>query len=79
MVWGAGAVSDIGTWVQLIIVGSLIARTTGSALLTGLVAMATFTPQGIFSPIGGMLADRIDRRRIFGLALAGQALATTQC
>jgi MFS family permease len=77
MVWSAGVVSDVGTWVQLIIVGSLIARTTGSALLTGLVAMATFTPQGVFSPIGGMLADRFDRRRLFGLALAGQALATT--
>lgn len=77
MVWGAGVISDVGTWVQLVIVGSLIARTTGSALLTGLVAMATFTPQGVFSPIGGMLADRFDRRRLFGFALAGQALATT--
>ena len=77
MVWGAGAISDIGTWVQLIVVGSLIARTTGSALLTGLVAMATFTPQGVFSPLGGMYADRFDRRKIFGFALAGQALATT--
>jgi MFS family permease len=76
-VWGAGVVSDVGTWVQLVIVGSLIARTTGSALLTGLVAMATFTPQGVFSPIGGMLADRFDRRKLFGFALAGQALATT--
>ncbi len=77
MIWSAGAISDIGTWVQLVIVGSLIARTTGSALLTGLSAMATFTPQGIFAPIGGMLADRFDRRRLFGFALAGQAVATT--
>jgi MFS family permease len=77
MIWAAGVVSDVGTWVQLIVVGSLIARTTGSAFLTGLSAMATFTPQGIFSPIGGMLADRFDRRKLFGCALAGQALATT--
>ena len=77
MIWSAGAISDIGTWVQLVVVGSLIARTTGSALLTGLSAMATFTPQGIFAPIGGMLADRFDRRKLFGFALAGQAVATT--
>jgi MFS family permease len=77
MIWSAGAISDVGTWVQLIIVGSLIARTTGSALLTGLTAVATFTPQGVFSPLGGMLADRMDRRRLFGVALAGQAMATT--
>ena len=34
LVWGAGVVSDIGTWVQLIVVGSLVARETGSAVYT---------------------------------------------
>lgn len=74
--WIAAVVSDIGTWVQLIVVGSLVARNTGSAVQTGLVALATFLPQSFASPIGGLLADRHDRRKVFALALLVQALAT---
>lgn len=70
-------VSDIGTWVQLIVVGSLVARESGSALLTGLTALATITPQGLCAPIGGLLADKIDRRKVFVAGLVGQATMTT--
>jgi MFS family permease len=77
LLWGAAVVSDIGTWVQLIVVGSLVASGTGSAVQTGLVALATFMPQGIASPVGGLLADRFDRRRVFASALIGQATITS--
>ncbi|MEX0847486.1 MAG: MFS transporter [Ilumatobacteraceae bacterium] len=76
LIWSAAAISDIGTWVQLIVVGSLVAADTGSAVQTGLVALATFMPQGIASPIGGILADRFDRRRVFARALLLQACMT---
>ena len=68
--------SDVGTWVQLIVVGSLVARETGSALYTGLTALALFTPQGLCAPIGGLLADRYDRRSVFVGALCLQTVAT---
>jgi len=74
---GAWVVSDIGTWVQLIVVGSLVAADTGSAVQTGLVALATFMPQGISAPVGGLLADKFDRRKVFASALLGQASVTT--
>ena len=74
--WGAAVVSDIGTWVQLIVVGSLVAAGTGSAVQTGLVALATFMPQGIASPVGGLLADKYDRRKVFAAALMVQAMVT---
>lgn len=77
LIWGASVVSDIGTWVQLVIIGSLVARESGSALQTGAVALATFLPQGISSPVGGLLADRYDRRRIFMIGLTGQGIATS--
>ena len=75
--WSAAVISDIGTWVQLIVVGSLVASNTGSAVRTGLVALATFMPQGFASPIGGLLADRFDRRKVFSAALLLQALMTS--
>ncbi|HEY0520521.1 MAG TPA: MFS transporter [Ilumatobacteraceae bacterium] len=77
LLWGAAVVSDIGTWVQLIVVGSLVAAHTGSAVQTGLVALATFAPQSIAAPVGGLLADRFDRRKVFAAALMVQALVTT--
>ena len=77
LLWSAAVVSDIGTWVQLIVVGSLVAANTGSAVQTGLVALATFAPQSIASPVGGLLADRFDRRKVFAAALMVQALVTT--
>src|SRR3954452_7776935 len=76
LLWSAAVVSDIGTWVQLIVVGSLVAASTGSAIQTGLVALATFMPQGFASPIGGLLADRFDRRKVFARMLLVQAAIT---
>jgi MFS family permease len=76
-IWAAGMFSDIGTWVQLIVVGSLVASDSGSALKTGLVAMATIMPPGLCAPIGGLLADRFDRRTVFIAGLTAQALVTS--
>ncbi|MCU1392227.1 MAG: arabinose efflux permease family protein [Ilumatobacteraceae bacterium] len=75
--WGSGAASDIGTWVQLAAIGSLVAVSSGSALATAMVAAATFLPQGICCPIGGLLADRYERRRTFLVTLGAQAVITT--
>ncbi|MEZ5216101.1 MAG: MFS transporter [Ilumatobacteraceae bacterium] len=77
ILWSAAVLSDVGTWVQLVVVGSLIASHTHSALRTGLVALATFMPQGFAAPIGGLLADRYDRRRVFATALLVQAAMTS--
>lgn len=72
----AGIVSNIGTWMQTVAVGALVADKTGSAGRTALVAVAAFLPIGLFSPIGGALADRVDRKRflmVSNLVEAGMA------
>jgi MFS family permease/tetratricopeptide (TPR) repeat protein len=74
--WSAGATSDMGTWVQLTTIGALVASTSGSALATAMVAAATFAPQGLASPLGGVLADRVDRRKLFLCTLASQTMVT---
>jgi MFS family permease len=74
--WASGAASDIGTWVQLAAIGSLVAASSGSTRSTALVAAATFAPQGLCSPLGGVLADRYDRRRIFLGTLGIQTVVT---
>lgn len=63
IVWTAGLVSNVGSWMETVGVGDLVAHSTGDASWTALVAAAGFLPMGLCGPIGGALADRIDRRR----------------
>lgn len=72
----AGCVSDIGTWMQAVTVGTLVARTSHSAGATALVMSVMFLPQGVCSPFGGVLADRFDRRRMAMALTALQAVLT---
>jgi MFS family permease len=78
LLWSAGAVSMIGTWMQTVAVGALVTARTGQARWTALVAVAAFLPVGVLSPIGGAMADRLDRRRwliVGNVAAAGQSAA----
>ncbi len=59
----ANLVSNVGTWMQTVAVGALVTARTGKASWAALVAVAVFLPVGLLSPIGGALADRLDRRR----------------
>ncbi len=72
----ANLVSNVGTWMQTVAVGALVAARTGRASWAALVAAAVFLPIGLLSPIGGALADRLDRRRWLALGnLVEAALA----
>jgi MFS family permease len=75
--WAAGVVSDIGTWVQLATVSTLLAGSGASNTATALVYGALFIPQALCAPLGGVLADRMDRRLLFLRALSVQTVATT--
>ncbi|HVE47830.1 MAG TPA: MFS transporter [Acidimicrobiales bacterium] len=80
LLWSAGLVSGIGTWMQTVAVGALVTARTGQASWTALVAVAAFLPIGLLAPVGGALADRLDRRRwlaIANLVEAGLAVVLT--
>ena len=63
LVWSAALISTVGTWMETVAVGDLVANRTGQAGWTALVAAAGFLPMGLMGPIGGAIADRVDRRR----------------
>src|SRR3954454_2983673 len=78
LIFTAGVVSNIGTWMETVAVGALLVSETGRTAWVGLVAAAAFLPIGVLSPVGGALADRLERRRFIILANAFEAaLATT--
>jgi MFS family permease len=75
LVWTAALVSNIGSWLQTISVGILVTELTGQARWTGLVAAAAFVPVGVLSPVGGAIADRVDRRRLLLGTTIGETVA----
>ncbi len=72
LVWMAGLVSNVGTWMETVAVGSLIAGDTGKAGWTSFVIAAGFLPMGALGPVGGAFADRFDRRRMLIVMTAAQ-------
>jgi MFS family permease len=62
--FGGQLVSLIGTWMQSVAQSWLVYRLTGSSLLLGLVGFCGQIPVLVLGPIGGILADRHDKRLI---------------
>lgn len=65
-------ISLVGTWMQRVAQGWLVYELTNSALWLGIVGSADAVPMLIFSLWGGVVADRVRRRR---LLLVTQAAA----
>ncbi len=57
-------ISLIGTWMQSVAQSWLVYRMTGSGLLLGSVGFASQIPVFLFAPLGGITADRVNRRHI---------------
>ncbi|MBK6964091.1 MAG: MFS transporter [Bacteroidales bacterium] len=53
-----------GNWIQNIALGWLVYRLTDSALLLGVVGFAGQIPSLLLTPLAGVYADRIDRRKV---------------
>jgi MFS family permease len=58
------AISDTGTWMQMMAQGYVMSTLTDKAILLGLVSFAAGIPTILFTPTGGSAADRLDKRKI---------------
>ena len=56
--------SLVGTWIQNVAMSWLAYRLTDSPLMLGLVAFASQIPSLFLSPVSGVLADRMSRKRV---------------
>lgn len=58
-------VSNIGTWVQRVAQDWLVLNLSGgSAMAVGITTALQFLPAMLLSPMGGLLADRFDKRKL---------------
>jgi len=62
--WAGNFGSNIGTWMQNVAQGWLVLQLTDSAFWLGLIGFASSIPMLVFTLFGGVIADRMDKRRL---------------
>ena len=70
--WLASIVSNTGSMMYLAAIGWVVEDTTDSTSKVTLVAVLGMIPMLVMSPIGGSLADRYPRTKVFAVTVLGQ-------
>ena len=74
LLWTGNIFNNVGMWLQLVALGYLVwDLSEGSAILSGVIGGIRFLPTILIGPWAGVLADRLDRRR---LVMAAQMYLT---
>src|SRR3989304_917564 len=73
--WSGQIVSLVGTWMQSVSQPWLVLLLGGSPIQPGIVLALPFAPSLVVAPLGGVIADRVDKRR---LLMATQSVAMLQ-
>jgi MFS family permease len=60
----AQLISMSGTWMESVALGWLVLELTGSAMDLGITVALQFTPVLVLGPWAGLIADRMDKRRL---------------
>jgi MFS family permease len=68
LLWAGGLISMLGDWLLFIALPFYIYELTGSALATGAMFIAETLPILLFGSIGGVFADRWDRKKTMIIA-----------
>lgn len=72
--WIGALLSNSGTWVQNLTVPYVVFQLTDSSTWVGIAAFSQLAPMALMSPLGGTLADRMDRRRVLLLTQTAMGL-----
>ncbi len=75
--WLAQLISTIGTSLQVVVEGWLVYQVTDSTLWLGLVGFIGLLPVVPISLLGGVLVDRVPKRKLILLTQCGLLLQTT--
>ncbi|MBI2865980.1 MAG: MFS transporter, partial [Chloroflexi bacterium] len=69
------ALGGVGRWMETVVISWVVLERTNSAFLVGLVAAARFSGS-LLGPVGGLLVDRFDRRRLLILSQGAHLVQT---
>ncbi|HYC89373.1 MAG TPA: MFS transporter [Thermoanaerobaculia bacterium] len=76
IIWTGQIVSMLGSGLSGFGLGVWIYQQTGSATQFALTALFMMLPNLVVGPLGGLLADRFDRRKLLAISDCGQAAGT---
>lgn len=64
--WGGNFLSNVGTWMQNVAQSWLVLQLApaNSAFWLGVIGFASTSPMLVFSLLGGVIADRVDKRKL---------------
>lgn len=62
MIWSGELISSIGSGMTAFALSVYVYQITGSATYVSLITLLAYLPTVLLSPLGGVLADRYDRR-----------------
>lgn len=62
--WLGSVASQLGDWFNLLAAASLLTTLTNSGVAISYLFLARFLPLFLFSPLAGLLADRVNRRAL---------------
>jgi MFS family permease len=68
LLWIGAFLSTTGTWMQTVAQGWVVLEMTDSAFLLGVDGFLSTGPMLVFSLFGGVVADRVERRKIMLLS-----------
>ena len=72
-------VSVAGTWMQTVAQSFLVLGLTHSGTQLGLTTAVRFLPMFLFGPLGGVIADRMDKRRVMFITQTLSGLLAGVC
>lgn len=75
IIWTGQLLSNLGSGMTAFALGVYVFQRTGSAASFSFVILCLFLPSILLRPLGGVLADRLDRRFMIIAGDAGSALA----
>lgn len=67
--WLNAFLSSLAMWLETVAVGWVVLDLTGSPFVLGFVAFLRGVPLLLLAPLGGVVADRVDRRKLIGAIL----------
>jgi MFS family permease len=74
LAYSGSVASNIGTWMQNVVLSAYAYELTGSAAFVGVMIFANLGPQFIFAMPGGALADSRDRRHVIAIGSVVQGV-----